>query len=91
LRQAIDGLLPQQIVSRPKAKFWEGAGVGELISEEAERRISDADFAHERKLPNGWMLSSKEELMYYRIFRDHFGVLDNLAWMGRSKGAGESE
>jgi len=23
----------------------------------------------------------------YRLFREHFGDLDNLAWMGRTKGA----
>ena len=27
--------------------------------------------------------------MYYRIFREHFGDLNNLDWMGRTKGAPE--
>jgi asparagine synthase (glutamine-hydrolysing) len=48
--------------------------------------ISDQDFQRERTLPNGWKLNSKEELMYYRIFKEHFGEVHNLDWMGRTKG-----
>lgn len=85
LRQAIAEMLPAEIRDRAKAKFWEGAGVGEKLANYAEQRITDADFRRERWLPNGWMLSSKEELMYYRIFHDHFGDLETLNWMGRTK------
>jgi asparagine synthase (glutamine-hydrolysing) len=75
------------VLWRPKAKFWQGAGVEELLSQHAEKTISDADFKRERNLANGWKLNSKEELMYYRIFKEHFGELTNLNWMGRTKGA----
>ncbi len=87
LRKAVDGLVPDSILWRPKAKFWQGAGVRELLHDYALDAISDADFTRERNLPNGWQLNSKEELMYYRIFREYFGDLDNLDWMGRTKGA----
>jgi asparagine synthase (glutamine-hydrolysing) len=87
LRQACEGLLPAAVLSRPKAKFWEGAGVGELLADYADEHISDEEFARERTLRNGWVLSSKEELMYYRIFQDAFGALADLSWMGRTKGA----
>jgi asparagine synthase (glutamine-hydrolysing) len=87
LRRSLEELLPEAVVNRPKAKFWEGAGVGDLISQYAEEHISDGDFTHERQLVNGTTLNSKEELMYYRIFRDHFGELDDLSWVGRTKGA----
>jgi asparagine synthase (glutamine-hydrolysing) len=86
LRQAVADILPMTIVERPKAKFWEGAGVNELMAQYAERHISDSDFSKERELLNGWQLNSKEELFYYRIFREHFGEFDNLSWMGRTKG-----
>lgn len=86
LRQAVADLLPTAIVERPKAKFWEGAGVQDLLAEYAGRQISDRDFANQRTLPNGWQLNSKEELLYYKIFCQHFGELENLAWMGRTKG-----
>jgi asparagine synthase (glutamine-hydrolysing) len=87
LRKALTGLLPESILSRPKAKFWEDAGVGFSLSEYAETKISNHDFDHERNLPNGWTLNSKEELFYYRIFREFFGDLTNLDWMGRTKSA----
>ena len=86
-RQAMDGELPERVLNRKKAKFWEGAGVGEQLAGYANEHISDADFARERTLPNGWTINTKEELMYYRIFREHFGELEDLSWMGRTKGA----
>lgn len=87
LRRAMADSLPEPILNRRKAKFWSGAGVEDLLATHAEERVSDADFATERDLPNGWRLNGKEELMYYRLFREHFGVLEDLSWMGRTKGA----
>lgn len=87
LRRALDGLLPATVLERPKAKFWEGAGVGAVLADYGEDCISEADFHRERNLPNGWCLDSKEELMYYRLFRERFGDLRDLSWMGRTKGA----
>jgi len=85
LRQAMTGLLPESILGRPKAKFWEGAGVESLLADYANEHITDYDFSNERNLKNGWKLNTKEELFYYRIFKEHFGELENLDWMGRSK------
>jgi asparagine synthase (glutamine-hydrolysing) len=68
LRQAMADDLPGAILNRPKAKFWQGAGVRELLAQYAEHHITDADFSRERLLPNGWILNSKEEFLYYRIF-----------------------
>ena len=83
LRQALADALPDEVLWRPKAKFWQGAGVSDVLARFAESRISDEEFKYECTLPNGWMLISKEELMYYRIFRQHFGELSDLTWMGR--------
>lgn len=87
LRKAVADLLPNSIVKRPKAKFWQGAGVEDLLAQNAEQQISNTDFAQGRNLPNGWKLNTKEELLYYRIFREHFGEFDDLSWMGRTKGS----
>jgi asparagine synthase (glutamine-hydrolysing) len=87
LRRAMDGDLPDSVLNRRKAKFWSGAGVEDLLALHADEHISDGDFRRERVLPNGWSLDSKEELMYYRLFRERFGTLENLNWMGRTKGA----
>ena len=66
-------------------------GVDDLMAHHAEEQISDADFAVERVLPSGWLLNSKEELLYYRIFREHFGDMNDLSWMGRTKGSSQDE
>ena len=85
LRKAMEGELPENVLYRKKAKFWKGAGVTELISDYAEKEITDEDFQRERKLKNGWVLNSKEELLYYRYFKEYFGEIENLSWMGRTK------
>ncbi len=85
LRFAMKDRLPEEISKRRKAKFWEGAGNGKLLFEYANAKISDSDFNQERVLKNGYVLNSKEELMYYRIFKEHFGELEDLDWMGRTK------
>jgi len=90
LRRAMEGALPEPVLKRTKAKFWEGAGVGDRLAQYADERIGDDEFLRERTLPNGWLLNSKEELMYYRLFREHFGDLDDLSWVGRTKGAPRS-
>ena len=87
LRQAMDGLLPASVLQRTKAKFWDGAGVGDLLAYYADAHVTDADFERERKLENSLLIHTKEELMYYRIFREHFGEFADLSWMGRTKGA----
>jgi asparagine synthase (glutamine-hydrolysing) len=85
LRKAIEGDLPEKVLNRPKAKFWEGAGVREVISSYANEKIKNKDFNKERRLYNGWILNTREELLYYRIFRDHFGSDLDLHWMGRTE------
>ncbi len=84
LRKAVEDILPAEITWRQKAKFWEGGGVNEKLSEIADISISDSDFRRERVLSNGWTLSGKEELSYYRIFREHFGSDISLTWIGRT-------
>ena len=87
LRQSLADMLPDEVLWRRKAKFWQGAGVGELLAQHAEEQITDDEFGRERTLPNGWTLNTKEELMYYRVFKEYFGDLKTLSWMGRTKGA----
>ncbi len=87
LRQAIGEDLPEPVRRRTKAKFWEGTGVGDLLARHADESIPDGEFLRERTLSNGWRLNSKEELLYYRLFRDALGDLPELGWMGRTKGA----
>ena len=87
LRVAMDGLLPEGILWRPKSKFWEGSGVGDLVAQHAEQIISDAEFGRQRGIPGGASLNTKEELLYFRIFEDQFGKAFDPALVGRTKGA----
>jgi asparagine synthase (glutamine-hydrolysing) len=84
LRKACEGRLPEAVVWRAKAKFWEGAGAATLLSDHAEDSISDPAFAAERILGDAPPLRSKEELLYYRIFRQAFGGHVPLAEVGRT-------
>lgn len=86
LRQAVADILPFDILNRRKAKFWEGGGFLNLLTDYAEQRISNEDFQRERDLADGSKINSKEELLYYRIFKEYFGKAQELNWMGRTKG-----
>ncbi len=87
LRKAAQDLLPEAVLNRPKAKFWQGGGFNEYLSDYASSQVSDQQFHEERNLKNGWQLNSKEEVLYYRIFAQHFGQIENFDWMGRTKGS----
>jgi asparagine synthase (glutamine-hydrolysing) len=87
LRKAMEEYLPESILNRPKEKFWEGAGTKGLISSFADKQITDHDFKRERRISDSILINTKEELYYYRIFKDHFGSDVDLSWMGRTQGS----
>jgi asparagine synthase (glutamine-hydrolysing) len=87
LRHAMADCLPDAVLQRRHAKSWEGAGVGEMIAQYADAHISDQEFSDQRSLPNGWLLKTKEEILYFRVFQEHFGALEDVSWMGRNKWA----
>ena len=84
LHKALLGKLPKNVLMRTKSKFWQGAEVSKALAYYADTHIADGEFTQERYLPNNWVLRSKEELLYYRIFQNHFGDLPVLSWMGRT-------
>ncbi len=73
LRRSVAELLPDEVVDRPKQKFSDGAGSINLVAEHANDTISDDEFLRERNVGENVELRSKEELLYYRIFRGIFG------------------
>jgi asparagine synthase (glutamine-hydrolysing) len=87
LRKAAEPLLPASIVWRKKQKFAAGSGLGDSLARVAETQISDAEFAAECAATPQAGLRSKEELMYYRIFRDRFPAEKLLPLIGRSHSA----
>ncbi len=70
LREAFAGWLPDDLLWRDKAEFGDGSGARDVLSEAVSADISDAEFARERHAIDP-PLRTKEELAYYRIFREH--------------------
>ncbi|MFH5836264.1 asparagine synthase-related protein [Proteiniclasticum sp. C24MP] len=72
LRKAYEDMLPEEILYRKKDKFSVGAGSSEKLAEVAEKTISDREFLEMKVTPAGNALRSKEELMYYKIFKEFY-------------------
>lgn len=85
LRKAAEAYLPHTIIWRGKEKFAIGTGTADVLREWAASQVSDSDYARHRRLPGGFEIKSKEEMYYYRIFREFFPVEAVLPTMGRSR------
>lgn len=85
LRQAMVGHLPDKVVNRKKEKFWQGAGVWDMLADYADQKISDEEFAREREVNPNFRLRSKEELLYYKISKSFFGDKVPLEEIGRTQ------
>jgi asparagine synthase (glutamine-hydrolysing) len=70
LREAFDGWLPEELLWRDKAEFGDGSGARDVLSAEVEAGISDEEFDAERGAVDP-PLRTKEELAYYRVWREH--------------------
>ena len=86
LRQAFTDYLPDEIIWRPKMEFAAGCGSEEIITHLAEDEISDVEFNRETEKLKDINIRSKEELYYFRIFRDFFGTDIDINAIGRWQG-----
>lgn len=72
LRAAFDGVLPDEILWRPKLEFAQGTGSEWTLRDHCEAIVSDADFADaERRFPVDTP-QTKEGFCYRRIFEELF-------------------
>jgi asparagine synthase (glutamine-hydrolysing) len=88
LRRAFEGLLPDEIVYRPKMKFSKGAGSSDILAERAGQKISDAHFRQEKeRLQREWdyTLPNKEALLYYEMLGEHYKDEWIMPSMGHSR------
>lgn len=85
LRQAMAGHLPDEVVNRKKEKFWQGAGVWDILADYAEQKITNEEFAREMEINPNFHLRSKEELLYFQIFKSFFGDKVPLEEIGRTQ------
>jgi asparagine synthase (glutamine-hydrolysing) len=70
LREAFDGWLPDELLWRDKAEFGDGSGARDVLSVEVSATVSDEEFEAERGAVDP-PLRTKEEVAYYRVWRDH--------------------
>lgn len=85
LRRAFEGLLPESVLWRRKEKFSRGCGTADVVAGVADNTISATEFEQERSISPWSTLQSKEELLYYRMFKGCFGSsLDALVGRSRS-------
>jgi len=85
LRQGLSDALPDEVIWRKKVKFWKGAGASSILPQFAEEEISDQEFEAEKDVNAEFQLRSQEELLYYRIFKNHFGGKVPLNEVGRTQ------
>jgi asparagine synthase (glutamine-hydrolysing) len=70
LREAFLGWLPDELLWRQKAEFGDGSGARDVLSQAVEASVSDAEFEAERGAVDP-PLRTKEEVAYYRVWREH--------------------
>ena len=70
LRQAFAGWLPDDLLWRAKAQFGDGSGAASVLTAAVEAEISPAELEAEAGATDP-PLRSREELAYYRIWREH--------------------
>lgn len=75
LREAFAGWLPDDLLWRAKQQFGDGSGAADVLTGPVAEQISDAEFAAEADAVRP-PLRSKEELAYYRIWREHLAGTD---------------
>jgi asparagine synthase (glutamine-hydrolysing) len=82
LREAFEGWLPHEFLWRGKAQFGDGSGATSVLSDVVAASVSEEDLARERDAVDP-PLRTREELAYYRIFREHLGGVRPEATLGR--------
>jgi asparagine synthase (glutamine-hydrolysing) len=72
LRQTFEGWLPPELLWREKAQFGDGSGAASVLSDVIRRQISEEEFSAEATELDP-PLRDREELAYFRIWREHLG------------------
>jgi asparagine synthase (glutamine-hydrolysing) len=70
LREAFEGWLPHDLLWREKEQFGDGSGAADVLTDEIEGSIGEEQFEREREELDP-PLRTREELFYYRIWREH--------------------
>ncbi|MFZ5825326.1 MAG: asparagine synthase B [Bacillota bacterium] len=90
LRKVAERYLSSAIVWRKKEKFAIGTGIGPLLQSYSAGAIAEEEMNGERSL-SGEPFRSKEEFLYWTLFKERYGREDVLACMGRSRSLNPGE
>lgn len=82
LRRAFEGWLPAEVLWRQKEQFGEGTGMNDVLREHFGAMVSDEDLARERNDTDP-PLRTREELAYFRIFRERLAGVRTSGTIGR--------
>ena len=72
LRKAFEQDLPEEVVWRRKAQFSHGTNCNTIMEELSNDHITDEEFENAKKQNEDVMLRTKEEYLYYSIFKEHY-------------------
>jgi asparagine synthase (glutamine-hydrolysing) len=72
LREAFEGWLPHDLLWRDKSQFGDGSGAASVLTAPFTDSISEGELEAERYAIDP-ALRTREELAYFRIFREHLG------------------
>lgn len=84
LRETFKNHLPEKILKRKKMKFSIGAGSFSQFFDFCSNKIKDTEFIRNRHLEDGFVLRSKEEYFYYKIFKEIYNNKIPLKIIGRT-------
>ncbi len=86
LRKAFEDEIPPEFIWRRKQKFSNGVGSEFILRDYINTIISDSDFNYEKRITPHFSLRSKEELYYWRIFKNKFKpTLETISELGFTK------
>ncbi|ACB84040.1 asparagine synthase-related protein [Natranaerobius thermophilus] len=69
LRQAFDGMLPEEVLWRKKVQFGIGSGNEGVMEEKIKNQITDKEYRNAQK-NTSFTFKSKIEYYYYKIFKE---------------------
>jgi len=84
LRKVSEAYLPHDFIWRKKEKFSIGSGTAGLLEEYADEFISDSEYHKSIDQYDG-EIKSKEELLYYKIFKQLYSEPNIFKTVGRSR------
>ncbi|PVZ14206.1 asparagine synthase (glutamine-hydrolyzing) [Actinomycetospora cinnamomea] len=82
LRRAFEGWLPDDLLWRGKQQFGQGTGMKDVLSDHFGRTVTEEELEQERDAVDP-PLRTREELAYYRIFREHLRGIEPDHTIGR--------